>query len=312
MVDRVTGLTALVLGAAAGGGFPQWNCGCRQCGLARAGDPRARPATQASVALSGNGCDWVVVGASPDLRQQISQTPCLWPIGGARHSPITAAVLIGGDVDAIAGLLVLRERQTLTVYAPRPVLDLLEINRIFDVLDPSVVRRVAVAPLEPVTVWRRSHADDPDSARKDSVVSRGSRRQPAGTRTELCRPVTGARPQRDRRTGLCRHHRPGAAAASPGRRAVLRRHAVHRRRDDRGGAGTEDREADGTCAGERTGRNAWKGLPTCRAAAFCCTSTTPTRSCCRTRRSDGRSRRPDSKSPMTEWRCGCERRADAD
>jgi len=102
------------------------------------------------VALSGNGSDWVVVGASPDLRQQISQTPCLWPVGAGRHSPITGAVLIGGDVDAIAGLLVLRERQTLTVYAPRPLLDLLDANRIFDVLDPAVVRRVAVAPLESV------------------------------------------------------------------------------------------------------------------------------------------------------------------
>src|SRR3954471_23753701 len=124
MVDRVTGLTALVLGAAAGGGFPQWNCGCPQCALARAGDARARPATQASVALSGNGSDWVIVGASPDLRQQISQTPHLWPVGAGRHSPITGAVLIGGDVDAIAGLLVLRERQTLTVFAARPLLDL--------------------------------------------------------------------------------------------------------------------------------------------------------------------------------------------
>ncbi len=67
-----------------------------------------------------------------------------------RDSPIAGVVLIGGDVDAIAGLLVLRERQNLTVYAPRPLLDLLDTNRIFDVLDPSVVRRVALTPQEPV------------------------------------------------------------------------------------------------------------------------------------------------------------------
>jgi pyrroloquinoline quinone biosynthesis protein B len=90
------------------------------------------------------------VGASPDLRQQIQQTPALWPRIAARDSPISGVVLIGGDVDAIAGLLVLRERQNLTVYAPRPLLDLLDTNRIFDVLDPSVVRRVALAPQEPV------------------------------------------------------------------------------------------------------------------------------------------------------------------
>ena len=150
MPDRATGLIALVLGSGAGGGFPQWNCGCRLCRLARAGDPRVRPATQASIAVSGNGADWIVVGASPDLRQQILQTPHLWPRAGSRDSPIAGVVLIGGDVDALAGLLVLRERQAFTVYAPEPLLDLLQENRIFNVLDPSLVRRRAIVPLEPV------------------------------------------------------------------------------------------------------------------------------------------------------------------
>src|SRR5580692_4193493 len=150
MTDRAAGLTGLVLGAAAGGGFPQWNCGCRQCTLVRSGDPRVRPATQASVAVSGNGSDWIVVGASPDLRQQILQTPRLWPRTPGRDSPIAGVVLIGGDVDAIAGLLVLRERQAFTVYAPRPLLDLLQENRIFGVLDPSLVRREALSPQQPV------------------------------------------------------------------------------------------------------------------------------------------------------------------
>jgi pyrroloquinoline quinone biosynthesis protein B len=150
MPDRAARLTGLVLGAAAGGGFPQWNCGCRQCSLAREGDKRVRPSTQASVAVSGNGSEWVVIGASPDLRQQIIRTPRLWPTTAGRDSPIAGVVLIGGDVDAIAGLLVLRERQPLTVYAPRPLLDLLDANRIFDVLDRSLVRRVALTPQEPV------------------------------------------------------------------------------------------------------------------------------------------------------------------
>ena len=150
MVDRATGLSVLVLGAAAGGGFPQWNCGCRLCALVRAGDPRVRPATQISIAVSGNQTDWVIVGASPDLRQQIMQTPKLWPRAGLRDSPIAGVVLLGGDVDALAGLLVLRERQPFTVYAPGPLLGLLQENRIFDVLDPSLVQRTALEPLQPV------------------------------------------------------------------------------------------------------------------------------------------------------------------
>jgi pyrroloquinoline quinone biosynthesis protein B len=150
MVDRATGLSVLVLGAAAGGGFPQWNCGCRLCALARAGDPRVRPATQISIAVSGNQTDWVIIGASPDLRQQIMQAPKLWPRAGLRDSPIAGVVLLGGDVDALAGLLVLRERQPFTVYAPGPLLGLLQKNRIFDVLDPSLVQRTALEPLQPV------------------------------------------------------------------------------------------------------------------------------------------------------------------
>jgi pyrroloquinoline quinone biosynthesis protein B len=92
----------------------------------------------------------VIVGASPDLRQQITQTPCLWPAGSLRHSPVAAVVLLGGDVDAIGGLLVLRERQPLTLYAPGPLLHLLAQNRIFDVLDPALVRREPMTPYEPV------------------------------------------------------------------------------------------------------------------------------------------------------------------
>src|ERR1700733_10304331 len=106
MADRAPGLTALVLGSAAGGGFPQSDCGCRRGSLARVGQPRVGPATQASVAVSGNGTEWIVVGASPDLRQQLVQTPALRPGAGLRDSPIAGVVLIGGDVDALAGLLV--------------------------------------------------------------------------------------------------------------------------------------------------------------------------------------------------------------
>jgi pyrroloquinoline quinone biosynthesis protein B len=92
----------------------------------------------------------VLVGASPDLRQQLQQTPALWPRTEGRDSPITGVVLTGGDIDAIAGLLVLRERQPFTLYAPAAVLSVLAENDVFNVLDPALVRRVEVSALQPI------------------------------------------------------------------------------------------------------------------------------------------------------------------
>jgi pyrroloquinoline quinone biosynthesis protein B len=108
------------------------------------------PATQVSVAVSGDGDGWLIIGASPDLRQQILQTPRLWPRVAGRDSPITGVVLTNADVDAIAGLLVLRERQPFTIYAPKPLLDVLADNDVFRVLDPALVRRVEVQPTVPI------------------------------------------------------------------------------------------------------------------------------------------------------------------
>ena len=150
MIKRQAGPRAIVLGSAAGGGFPQWNCGCHLCRLVRDGDPRVRPATQVSVAVTGDGEGWVIVGASPDMRQQLLDTPALWPRIAGRDSPVTGVVLTGGDIDAIAGLLVLRERQPFTLYAPAAVLNILSSNDVFGVLDPEVVRRVEVSPMQPI------------------------------------------------------------------------------------------------------------------------------------------------------------------
>jgi pyrroloquinoline quinone biosynthesis protein B len=150
MTHLRAGLSAIVLGSAAGGGFPQWNCGCRLCSLVRAGDPRVQAASQASIAVTGDDESWLLIGASPDMRQQLSQTPRLWPRRGGRDSPISGVVLIGGDIDAIAGLLVLRERQEFTIYAPHRLLDILAANPVFGVLDPAMVRRVEIKPMEPV------------------------------------------------------------------------------------------------------------------------------------------------------------------
>jgi pyrroloquinoline quinone biosynthesis protein B len=138
-------LTAIVLGAAAGGGFPQWNCQCAVCQLAWAGDPRVRPLTQASLAVSADSEHWVLINASPDLRAQIQATPVLQPRAGPRSSPITAAVLTGAEVDQTAGLLTLRERQGLSLMATAETLATLDDNPIFGVLAAGVVTRVPIA-----------------------------------------------------------------------------------------------------------------------------------------------------------------------
>ena len=138
---------AVVLGSAAGGGFPQWNSNAPACRRARRGDPAARVRSQASLAVSANNKDWFVLNASPDLRLQIEAAPQLYPCKGLRSSPITGVVLTGGDVDAIAGLLHLRERHRVDIYAPSRVLAIIAANPIFDVLAPDCVRRIEL-PLD--------------------------------------------------------------------------------------------------------------------------------------------------------------------
>lgn len=135
----------IVLGAAAGGGFPQWNSNAPGCRRARTGDADALPRTQASIAISGDGAHWFVVNASPDLRTQIGQTPALHPHEGLRSTPIAGVILTGGEVDTVTGLLTLRERQPFTLLGTRPVLDLLDANPIFEALDRSIVPRLALA-----------------------------------------------------------------------------------------------------------------------------------------------------------------------
>lgn len=135
-------LRAIVLGAAAGGGFPQWNSAGPGCLRARAGDPAAPPRSQASLAVSADGRRWIVLNASPDLRAQIAATPALHPVRGAiRNSPIAAVVLSGAEVDTIAGLLTLRERQGFALYGGAAALATLDANPIFNVLDRGLVPR---------------------------------------------------------------------------------------------------------------------------------------------------------------------------
>ena len=134
----------IVIGSAAGGGFPQWNCRCPTCRLAWAGDPRVSARTQSSLAVSADGRSWILVNASPDLRQQILATPALHPRDGSRHSPIRAVVLTNGDVDHVAGLLTLRERQSFALHASPSLQAMLDADPVFAVLDRGLVTRHAM------------------------------------------------------------------------------------------------------------------------------------------------------------------------
>jgi pyrroloquinoline quinone biosynthesis protein B len=143
-------LTALVLGSAAGGGFPQWNCRCPTCRLAWAGDARVRPRTQASLAVTADGENWLLINASPDLPQQVRQSKALHPRNGTRGSPIKAVLLTGAEIDQVAGLLSLREREPFMVCATATTLAALADNAMFGVLAVDVVTRMAVVPGAPL------------------------------------------------------------------------------------------------------------------------------------------------------------------
>ena len=142
-----------ILGSAAGGGFPQWNCACPNCRAQRAGSFRGKARTQAQVAINGDGQSWFLLGASPDLRAQIEATPELRPRAAsgenARQSPISGAVLLNADLDHVLGLLLLRELQPLRVHATKSVHRILtKDNSIFAMLQrvPNQVAWIEFMP----------------------------------------------------------------------------------------------------------------------------------------------------------------------
>lgn len=125
-----------ILGSAAGGGFPQWNCACQNCRRFRAGQFRGKARTQTQVAVtSKNDGKWYLLNASPDLRSQINATPELQPRDGLRSTPIAAVVLTSAEIDHVVGLLHLREFQPLRIYATGSVRFILnEENSMFSAL----------------------------------------------------------------------------------------------------------------------------------------------------------------------------------
>jgi len=151
-------LRVVVLGAAAGGGVPQWNCGCPVCLMARTENPELR-STQASIAVSADGEHWFLVNASPDVRQQLIATPQLHPKAGQlRHSPVSGVILTNGEIDAVTGLLSMREGSPFTIYAHEKVLSILRANSIFNALNENNVRR------QPIQVDKTFEPVLPDGA----------------------------------------------------------------------------------------------------------------------------------------------------
>ena len=126
-----------VLGAAAGGGFPQWNCNCANCAGLRAGTLRARARTQSSICVTGDGGqDWALINTSPDILEQVRATPALQPNRGPRDTGIAGVLLMDGQVDHSTGLYMLRERgRPLPLWCADPVYeDLTQGNPILKVL----------------------------------------------------------------------------------------------------------------------------------------------------------------------------------
>lgn len=144
-------LRVIVLGSAAGGGFPQWNCRCPVCALAWDGDSRVKTRTQSSIAVETSPDKWTLFNASPDLRSQILRNRAIQPTG-LRETPISSVVLTNGDVDHVDGLITLRERSPFTVFATKQISAVLDANPIFGVLAKDVVSRQVVELGKPFTI----------------------------------------------------------------------------------------------------------------------------------------------------------------
>ncbi|WP_456281378.1 pyrroloquinoline quinone biosynthesis protein PqqB [Cupriavidus sp. JZ107] len=156
--------TLKVLGSAAGGGFPQWNCNCTNCDGVRRGAVSAMPRTQSSIALTENGLDWLLVNASPDILAQIRATPALQRARQRRDTGIASVLLMDAQIDHVTGLLMLREHgRRLPLYATAPVLadlsDALPLSRVLSHycgLEPHPLpldgKPLRIAPLQRATI----------------------------------------------------------------------------------------------------------------------------------------------------------------
>lgn len=201
-----------VLGSAAGGGFPQWNCNCANCAAVRAGDAALRPRTQSSIAV-GDGDDWLLVNASPDVLQQVRGFAALQPARARRDTGIRAVLLIDAQVDHTTGLYMLRENpQPLEVWCTAPVReDLTRGNPIFGVLEHFCGVR-----------WRELPSDG-EEITLDALPDLGIRAVPLSSKAPPYSPHRGAPVPgdnvgvtfTDRRSGRKVFYAPGLGAVEP-------------------------------------------------------------------------------------------------
>jgi pyrroloquinoline quinone biosynthesis protein B len=163
-----------ILGSAAGGGFPQWNCACPNCRALRAGTFQGKARTQTQVAISNDDKSWFLLGASPDLRVQIEATPELHPREGIRQSPIAGVVLSNADVDHTLGLLLLRELQPLRVHSTASIRRILtEDNSMFAMLQ-RIPDQVSWTEFTPGTTFPLLDSTGEDSGLRCLATSLGS------------------------------------------------------------------------------------------------------------------------------------------
>jgi pyrroloquinoline quinone biosynthesis protein B len=162
-----------ILGSAAGGAFPQWNCACPNCSSLRAGTFKGKARSQTQVALSADNHSWFLLGASPDLRSQIESTPELQPQNGIRQSPITGAVLANADIDHVLGLLLLRELQPLRIHATSSIRRILrEDNSMFAMLE-RIATQASWTDFAPGEIFPLRNSDNKDSGIKCRALSLG-------------------------------------------------------------------------------------------------------------------------------------------
>jgi len=162
-----------ILGSAAGGAFPQWNCACANCRAVRTGTFRGKPRSQTQVAITQDERSWFLLGASPDLRAQIEATRELHPREGVRESPIDGVVLANADLDHVLGLLLLRELQPLRVHATASVRRILrEDNSMFGMLE-RVQNQVVWGDFKPESEFSLRNAQGEDSGMRCRALSLG-------------------------------------------------------------------------------------------------------------------------------------------
>ena len=305
-------LTAIVLGAAAGGGFPQWNCRCDVCRLAWSSDNAdegAHPSQPCCVRRR----------RAVDFAQRVPRSPCAAARDalacsrgrGARDSPIAAVVLTGAEVDQIAGLLTLRERHAFTVFATAETLAAVAANPIFGVLAPDLVARKAVERDRAFLLAGRHHRRAVHRSRQgrcfiSKTTIRSLLPKPGPMSAWNWSAMAGGWSTfRERRHVTASH----ARAPCPRRRRAVRWHAVCRRRDDLNRNRRKNRPPHGTHADRRRERNARGARRSSRPAHLRLISTTPIRSWSRVRPSGAKSRPPAVRSRKTAWRSCCELRS---